>query len=125
MEFIYSPTFLLYNSRMKKSGLPPLWVIIVIIVIILISELSIRVMSSETGFISISSLTLFIWGIVMICWGVFSILSYFFETRWKGFYGLVWVYKYIIPAGGKTNALIFGVIGILVGVVSLIWLNTH
>lgn len=110
---------------MKKSGLPSFWVIIFIMLIIGISEVGIRALNSETGFISLRNITLFIWGVLMLSWGIFSILSYFFETRWRGFYGLIWVYKNIIPVGGKTNALILGVTGILTGAASLIWVMTH
>ncbi|MDD5434416.1 MAG: hypothetical protein PH343_03205 [Nitrospira sp.] len=110
---------------MKRSGLPPLWAIIVILFIIGISEIGIRVLNSKTGIISLSNATLFIWGVLMLFWGIFSILSYFFETKWRGFYGLIWVYKHIIPIGGRINAIILGIIGILTGAVSLIWLITH
>lgn len=117
----------LYNSFMKRSGLPPLWAVLAVLFVIGISEISIRALNSNTGrgFISLSNATLFIWGFLMIFWGFFSILSYFFETKWKGFYGLIWVYKHIIPLGGKVNAIIFGIIGVLTGTVSLLWIMTH
>ncbi len=43
----------------------------------------------------------------MFSGGLFSLISYFLETKWKGFQSLIWVYKTIIPIGGKVNAIIF------------------
>jgi len=105
---------------MKRSGLPPLWIIIIIVLIIVLSEIIIRILSYPGGFFFLSDVSLSLWGIVMITGGLYSLLSYFFETKWKGFQWLIWVYKTIIPAGGKVNALIFGVIGVLIGVFSLL-----
>ncbi len=105
---------------MKRSGLPPLWIGIIIVLIISVSEITIRYRTSPAGFLFLGDAALLIWGFLMLSGGLFSLLSYFFEAKWKGFRGLIWVYKTIIPVGGKVNAIIFGVIGILIGSVSII-----
>lgn len=108
---------------MNRSGLLPLWLIILIIIIILIvvSEITLRKMTSSSGFLLLGDIALLIWGILMFAGGIFSLLSYFFESRWKGFQGLIWVYRTIIPVGGKVNAIIFGLIGIVVGAVAILY----
>lgn len=111
---------IVYNNYMKRSGLPPLGVIIVIAFIIGISEVTLRILTSSKGFIFLSDAALFIWGLIMLSGGIFSLSSYFFETKWRGFQGLIWVYKTIIPVGGKVNAIIFGMAGILTGAYSII-----
>jgi len=98
---------------MKKSGLPPLWTVIVILLTIGISEIALRIVTSPSGL-------LLLWGIALFSGGLFSLSSYFFETKWRGFQGLIWVYKTIIPVGGKVNAIIFGVIGMLIGILSIL-----
>ena len=98
---------------MKKSGFPPLWTVIVILLTIGISEIALRIVTSPSGL-------LLLWGIALFSGGLFSLSSYFFETKWRGFQGLIWVYKTIIPVGGKVNAIIFGVIGMLIGILSIL-----
>ncbi len=105
---------------MKRSGIPPLWIILVIAGIIGVSEIAIRALTSPAEFLVLGDAALLIWGLLMFSGGLFSLLSYFFETKWKGFHALIWVYKTIIPVGGKINAIIFGVTGILIGSVSII-----
>lgn len=105
---------------MKRSGLPPLWIVILIVFIIGVSEITLRVLASSGGFLFLGDAALLIWGFILFSGGLFSLLSYFFETRWRGFQGLIWIYKTIIPVGGKVNAIIFGVVGILVGAVSIL-----
>ena len=117
---IYVAKFLLYNSPMKRSGLFPLWIVILIAFIVGISEITLRTLTSPAGFIFLGDAALLIWGFLMFSGGLFSLLSYFFETKWKGFQGLIWVYRTIIPVGGKVNAIIFGVLGILIGSISII-----
>lgn len=104
---------------MKRSGLPPLWIVIVIAFIVGISELTLRILTSPGGFLFPGDAALLLWGFLMFSGGLFSLLSYFFETKWKGFQGLIWVYKTIIPIGGKVNAIIIGVAGILIGIASI------
>ena len=98
---------------MKKSGLPPLWTVIVILLTIGISEIALRIITSPSGL-------LLLWGIALFSGGLFSLSSYFFETKWRGFQGLIWVYKAIIPVGGKVNAILFGIIGMLIGILSIL-----
>ena len=98
---------------MKKSGLPPLWTVIVILLTIGISEIALRIVTSPSGL-------LLLWGIALFSGGLFSLSSYFFETKWRGFQGLIWVYKTIIPVGGKINAILFGIIGMLIGILSIL-----
>ena len=98
---------------MKKSGLPPLWTVIVILLTIGISEIALRIVTSPSGL-------LLLWGIALFSGGLFSLSSYFFETKWRGFQGLIWVYKAIIPVGGKVNAILFGIIGMLIGILSIL-----
>lgn len=105
---------------MKRTGLPPLWIVVLIVIIIAISEITLRALTSSDGFFFLGDAALLIWGFILFSGGLFSLLSYFFETRWRGFQGLIWVYKTIIPVGGKVNAIIFGVVGILVGAVSIL-----
>jgi len=105
---------------MKRSGLPPIWVLILIVIIIAISEFTLRILASSKGFLILGDAALLFWGLFLFAGGIFSLLSYFFEKRWRGFQGLIWVYKTIIPVGGKVNAIIFGLVGILVGAVSII-----
>ena len=97
-----------------------MWAVIAVILLIGISEIYIRITASHARFFSLSDAALLVWGLIMFSGGVFSLLSYFFETRWKGFHSLIWVYKTIIPVGGKVNAIIFGLIGILIGSASII-----
>lgn len=105
---------------MKRSGIPPLWTVIVIAFIVTISELTIRHFTTPEGFIFIGDAALFLWGSIMLAGGLFSLSSYFFETKWRGFQGLIWFYKTIIPVGGKVNAIIFGMAGIITGAFSII-----
>lgn len=105
---------------MKRSGIPPLWAVIVIALIVSISELTIRSFTTPKGFLFIGDAALFLWGLIMLSGGFFSLSSYFFETKWRGFQGLIWFYKTIIPVGGKVNAIIFGMAGIIIGAFSII-----
>ena len=104
---------------MKKSGLPPLWTVIVILLTIGISEIALRIITSPSGLL-LEDIAVLLWGIALFSGGLFSLSSYFFETKWRGFQGLIWVYKTIIPVGGKVNAIIFGVIGMLIGILSIL-----
>ncbi len=115
----------LYNSPMKRSGLPPLWTVIVVLLAIGITEIALRVIASPSGLL-LGDIALLLWGIALFSGGLFSLSSYFFETKWRGFQGLIWVYKTIIPVGGKINAILFGIIGILIGILSIFRvLSTH
>ena len=105
---------------MKKSGIPPLWTAIVILLTIGISEIALRIITSPSGLLLLEDIALLLWGIALFSGGLFSLSSYFFETKWRGFQGLIWVYKTIIPVGGKVNAIIFGVIGMLIGILSIL-----
>ncbi|MBI5039247.1 MAG: hypothetical protein HZC13_05755 [Nitrospirae bacterium] len=105
---------------MKKSGFPPLWTVIVIILTIGISEIALRIITSPSGLLLLEDIALLLWGVVLFTGGLFSLAGYFFETKWRGFQGLIWVYKTIIPVGGKVNAIIFGVIGMLIGILSIL-----
>jgi len=110
----------LYNSLMKKSGLPPLWTVIVIFLTIAISEMALRIITSPSGIFLLGDIALLLWGIALFSGGLFSLSSYFFETKWRGFQGLIWVYRTIIPVGGKANAILFGIIGMLIGILSIL-----
>ena len=105
---------------MKRPIIHPLWVLVIIASAAGIGELSVRILSFPGGFHILADALLLLWGILMFSGGIFSILSYFFETRWKGFHGLIWVYKTIMPVGGKVNAIILGIIGIAIGIVTII-----
>ena len=104
---------------MKKSGIPPLWTAIVILLTIGISEIALRIITSPSGLL-LEDIALLLWGVVLFTGGLYSLAGYFFETKWRGFQGLIWVYKTIIPVGGKVNAIIFGVIGMLIGILSIL-----
>lgn len=104
---------------MKKYGFPPLWTVIVIVLTIGISEIALRIITSPSG-LFLDDIALLLWGVVLFTGGLFSLAGYFFETKWRGFQGLIWVYKTIIPVGGKVNAIIFGVIGMLIGILSIL-----
>jgi len=104
---------------MKKYGFPPLWTVIVILLTIGISEIAIRIITSPSGLL-LEDIALLLWGVVLFTGGLYSLAGYFFETKWRGFQGLIWVYKTIIPVGGKVNAIIFGVIGMLIGILSIL-----
>lgn len=104
---------------MKKSGFPPLWTVIVIVLTIGISEIALRIITSPSGLL-LEDIALLLWGVVLFTGGLFSLAGYFFETKWRGFQGPIWVYKTIIPVGGKVNAIIFGVIGMLIGILSIL-----
>ncbi len=118
---IYDAQIWLYNNpHMKRSRLTPLWIAIIIAFTIGIGELTIRMLTSPEGFLFLSDIVLLLWGFLMFSGGLFSLISYFLETKWKGFQCLIWVYKNIMPVGGKVNAIIFGVIGILLGLVSIV-----
>ena len=105
---------------MKKSGLPPLWTVIVILLTIGISEIALRIITSPSGLLLLEDIALLLWGVALFSGGLFSLSSYFFETKWRGFQGLIWVYKAIIPVGGKVNAILFGIIGMLIGILSIL-----
>ena len=105
---------------MKKSGIPPLWTAIVILLTIGISEIALRIITSPSGLLLLEDIALLLWGIALFSGGLFSLSSYFFETKWRGFQGLIWVYKTIIPVGGKVNAILFGIIGMLIGILSIL-----
>ncbi len=105
---------------MKKSGLLPLWTVIVILLTIGISEIALRIITSPSGLLLLEDIALLLWGIALFSGGLFSLSSYFFETKWRGFQGLIWVYKAIIPVGGKVNAILFGIIGMLIGILSIL-----
>ena len=109
----------MYNSPMKKYGFPPLWTVIVILLTIGISEIALRIITSPSGLL-LEDIALLLWGVVLFTGGLYSLAGYFFETKWRGFQGLIWVYKTIIPVGGKVNAIIFGVIGMLIGILSIL-----
>ena len=104
---------------MKKYGFPPLWTVIVILLTIGISEIALRIITSPSG-LFLENIALLLWGVVLFTGGLYSLAGYFFETKWRGFQGLIWVYKTIIPVGGKVNAIIFGVIGMLIGILSIL-----
>ena len=104
---------------MKKYGFPPLWTVIVILLTIGISEIALRIITSPSGLL-LEDIALLLWGVVLFTGGLYSLAGYFFETKWRGFQGLIWVYKTIIPVGGKVNAIIFGVIGMLIGILSIL-----
>jgi len=104
---------------MKKYGFPPLWTVIVILLTIGISEIALRIITSPSGLL-LEDIVLLLWGVVLFTGGLYSLAGYFFETKWRGFQGLIWVYKTIIPVGGKVNAIIFGVIGMLIGILSIL-----
>ena len=105
---------------MKKSGIPPLWTAIVILLTIGISEIALRIITSPSGLLLLEDIALLLWGIALFSGGLFSLSSYFFETKWRGFQGLIWVYRTIIPVGGKANAILFGIIGMLIGILSIL-----
>jgi len=105
---------------MKKYGFPPLWTVIVILLTIGISEIALRIITSPSGLLLLEDIALLLWGIALFSGGLFSLSSYFFETKWRGFQGLIWVYKTIIPVGGKINAILFGIIGMLIGILSIL-----
>lgn len=105
---------------MKKPGLPPLWTVIVILLTIGISEIALRIITSPIGIFLLGDMALLLWGIALFSGGLFSLSSYFFETKWRGFQGLIWVYRTIIPVGGKVNAILFGIIGMLIGILSIL-----
>lgn len=105
---------------MKKRNILPLWTVILLILIIGISEIAIRVLSFTKGYIYIGDLALFFWGVLLFSGGVFSSLSYFLETKWSAFRSLIWVYKTILPIGGRINAIIIGIGGILTGLMCII-----
>lgn len=104
---------------MKKYGFPPRWTVIVIVLTIGISEIVLRIITSPSSLL-LEDIALLLWGVVLFTGGLFSLAGYFFETKWRGFQGLIWVYKTIIPVGGKVNAIIFGVIGMLIGILSIL-----
>jgi len=104
---------------MKKSGFPPLWTVIVIVLTIGISEIALRIITSPSG-LFLENIALLLWGVALFSGGLFSLVGYFFETKWRGFQGLIWVYKTIIPVGGKVNAILFGIIGMLIGILSIL-----
>ena len=111
---------LLYNIFVKKHIVHPIWVLVILASAALVGEITVRILSFPGGFHILTDVLLLIWGIMMFFGGIFSILSYFFENRWKGFNGLIWTYKNIMPIGGKVNAIIIGTIGIAIGIVSII-----
>src|SRR3989337_3554129 len=112
---------LLYNNNfVKKHIIHPIWVLVILASAAIIGEITVRILSFPGGFHILADALLLIWGIIMFFGGIFSILSYFFENRWKGFNGLIWTYKTIMPIGGKVNAIIIGIIGIAIGIVSII-----
>lgn len=111
---------LIYNLFVKKHIVHPVWVLVILASAALIGEITVRILSFPGGFQILADVLLLIWGIMMFFGGIFSILSYFFENRWKGFNGLIWTYKNIMPIGGKVNAIIIGIIGIAIGIVSMI-----
>ena len=117
---IAHPTVLLYNNFVKKHIIHPIWVLVILASAAIVGEITVRILSFPGGFHILADLLLLIWGIMMFFGGIFSILSYFFENRWKGFNGLIWTYKTIMPIGGKVNAIIIGIIGIAIGIVSVI-----
>ena len=117
---IAHPAVLLYNNFVKKHIIHPIWVLVILASAAIIGEITVRILSFPGGFHILADLLLLIWGIMMFFGGIFSILSYFFENRWKGFNGLIWTYKTIMPIGGKVNAIIIGIIGIAIGIVSVI-----
>ena len=104
---------------MKKYGFPPLWTVIVILLTIGISEIALRIITSPSGLL-LEDIALLLWGVVLFTGGLYSLAGYFFETKWRGFQGLIWVYKAIIPVGGKVNAILFGIIGMLIGILSIL-----
>ncbi len=104
---------------MKKSGLPPLWAVIVILLAVGATEIALRIIATPSGLLLLGDIALLLWGIALFSGGVFSLSSYFFETKWRGFQGLIWVYKTIIPVGGRLNALLFGIIGVVIGILSI------
>src|SRR4030067_1038163 len=111
---------LLYNIFVKKHIVHPIWVLVILASAALVGEITVRILSFPGGFHILTYVLLLICGIIMFFGGIFSILSYFFENRWKGFNGLILTYKNIIPIGGKVNAIIIGTIWIAIGIVSII-----
>lgn len=105
---------------MKKHIVHPIWVLVILASAAVAGEITVRILSFPGGFHILADVLLLIWGIMMFFGGIFSILSYFFANRWKGFNGLIWTYKNIMPIGGKVNAIIIGIIAIAIGIVSVI-----
>ncbi len=104
---------------MKKHIVHPIWVLVILASAAIAGEMTARILSFPGGFHILADVLLLLWGIMMFVGGIFSILSYFFENRWKGFNGLIWTYKYIMPIGGKVNAIIIGLIALAIGVFSI------
>src|SRR3989304_9138064 len=111
---------LLYNIFVKKHIVHPIWVLFILASAAVAGEVTVRILSFPGGFHILADVLLLIWGIMMFLGGIFSILSYFFENRWKGFNGLIWTYKNIMPIGGQVHAIIIGIIAIAIGIVSII-----
>ncbi len=105
---------------MNKKGIHPLWSIVFIAVVIGLSEIGIRFITTTKGYIYLGNLALLFWGFLLFGWGLISLLSYFLESRWSGFKSLIWVYKSILPVGGRLNALIIGSGGIVVGLICIL-----
>lgn len=105
---------------MKKHIIHPLWVLVILASAAIAGEITVRVLAFPGGFHILADILLLVWGIMMLFGGIFSILSYFFETKWKAFNGLIWTYKNIMPIGGKVNAIVIGIIAIAIGIVSIL-----
>ncbi|MBI5198211.1 MAG: hypothetical protein HZA19_06355 [Nitrospirae bacterium] len=90
----------------------------VVVLLLVLGEVSIRLI--EEGGWPLWKVTTLILAVCVLIGGILFFLSYYFETKWRGFAGLMWVCENIIPFGGRINALILGIAGIAAGVLAIV-----
>ncbi|MBI4714820.1 MAG: hypothetical protein HY760_02580 [Nitrospirae bacterium] len=89
----------------------------IIVILFALGEVGIRIV--EGGALPLWKLTTLLLSLSVLAGGILFLLSYYFESRWRGFAALIWVCENIIPLGGRKNALILGIAGIVSGVWAL------